>query len=211
MAVITIRGPLGSGAPEVGKQIAVLLGADYVDRELIAEVAAKLHRQEDEVREKEKFPNTLFGRIAKALGDALAYSAALDAAYLSLTEMPLNDTRYFESLKSVVEHLAQSQLIVIRGRGSQFILKDHPSAIHILVVAPLDVRVKRVMESLNLDLEAAKKEIERFDNSIRTFAKRYFQADLDDPTDYDLVLNTGRVRFQDAASLAVDAVRLKVG
>jgi cytidylate kinase len=211
MAVITIRGPLGSAAPEVGKQIAVLLGADYVDRELIAEVAAKLHRQEDEVREKERFPSTLFGRIAKALGEGLAYSAGLDAAYLSFAEMPLNDTRYFESLKSVVEHLAQSQPLVIRGRGSQFILKDHPSAFHILVVASLDVRVKRVMEGLNLDEEAAKKEIERFDNSIRAFIRRYFQADLEDPTNYDLVINTGRIRFQDAASLAADAVRLKNG
>jgi cytidylate kinase len=125
--------------------------------------------------------------------------------------MPLNDTRYIESLKLVVEHLAQSESIVIRGRGSQFILKDHPSAFHILVVAPLDVRVKRVMESLNLDEEAAKKEIERFDNSIRTFIRRYFQADLEDPTHYDLVVNTGRIRLEDAASLAVHAVRLKIG
>ena len=40
MSVVTIRGRLGSGAPEVGKQVAEKLQADYVDREIIARVAA---------------------------------------------------------------------------------------------------------------------------------------------------------------------------
>ena len=72
MSVITIRGQLGSGAPEVGRQIADRLHADYVDREIIAEVAARLRRQEQEVIAKEMPPSSLLGRIAEALGRSLA-------------------------------------------------------------------------------------------------------------------------------------------
>ena len=35
MSVVTIRGRLGSGAPEIGKLVADKLHADYVDREII--------------------------------------------------------------------------------------------------------------------------------------------------------------------------------
>jgi len=42
MAVVTIRGTLGSGAPEVGNQIAETLHFDYVVRKIIAKVAKKI-------------------------------------------------------------------------------------------------------------------------------------------------------------------------
>ena len=38
MPVITIRGQLGSGAPEVGREVARLIQGDYIDREVIAEI-----------------------------------------------------------------------------------------------------------------------------------------------------------------------------
>jgi shikimate kinase len=38
MPVITIRGKMGSGAPEIGRKIASILKIDYIDREIIAEV-----------------------------------------------------------------------------------------------------------------------------------------------------------------------------
>lgn len=53
MPIVTIRGQLGSGAPEIGKGVAELLHADYVDREIIAEVAARLQRDEQDVIAKE--------------------------------------------------------------------------------------------------------------------------------------------------------------
>ena len=98
---------------------------------------------------------------------------------------------------------------MIRGRGSQFILRDDPRALHVLVVAPLEVRLKRVMGDLKLDQEAAKQEIARFDNSRREFIKRYFQTELEDPVHYDLSVNTKSLSFQDAASLVIEALSIK--
>ena len=130
-------------------------------------------------------------------------------AYLPADLIPLGDTRYLEALESVVRELAKSPSLVIRGRGSQFILKDHPGSLHVLVVAPLDARVKRVMKDLKIDEEAAREEIRRFDTSRHQFVKRYFQADLEDPLHYDLVINTGGLSFQAAASLTISAFRSK--
>ncbi len=209
MSVVTIRGPLGSGAPEVGRQIGDRLHADYVDREIIAEVAARLHRKEQEVIAKEMPPSSLLGRIAEALTHSYAFGDGMAGAYLPVWQIPLDDTRYLQALESVVRELARSQPLVILGRGSQFILKDYPGTLHILAVAPLKVRVERVMQDLKLDREAARLEIARFDNSVREFSKRYFKAEMEDPVYYDMVINTERFSFQAATSMVVNALSFK--
>ena len=50
-------------------------------------------------------------------------------AYVPVWEIPLDDTSYLVGLESVIKELASSQSIVIRGRGSQFILKDYPGTL----------------------------------------------------------------------------------
>ncbi len=212
MSIVTIRGQLESGAPEVGKEVSERLRADYVDRQIIAEVAARLERQEQEVIEKEMPPSTLLGRIAEALGTGYAFGDGMAGAYLPVGQIPLDDQRYLQALETVIREIARnrSKPLVILGRGSQFILKEDPEALHVLVLAPLEVRVKRVIERLQLDQDAAKQEITKYDNSIREFFKRYFRVEPEEPVHYDLIVNTGRVSFQAAASIVVDALSSKI-
>jgi cytidylate kinase len=209
MSVVTIRGRLGSGASEIARQIADRLQANYVDRQIIAEVAARLRRREEEVEAKEMPVTGLLGRIAETLENNYGFGYALEGAYLPLGKIPLDDNRYLEALKSVVGELARSQPLVILGRGSQFILKDYPGALHVLVVAPLEMRVRRIMQERNLGHETAALEIDHSDKSLRNFVKRYFNAELENPLYYDLVLNTERLTFQVASSIVVDTLSSK--
>lgn len=209
MSVVTIRGQWGSGAPQIGRLVADLLHVDYVDREIIAEVAARLHRQEQDVAAKEMPPSSLLGRIAEALERSAPFGVGFEGAYLPVWQMPLDDTRYLQTLESVVRDLARGQSLVIEGRGSQFILRDDPRLFRVQVVAPLEARVKRVMQDLNVSQENARQEIARFDNSARKFVKRYFQLEVEAPVHYDLVINTEHLSFQAAASIVVDALAMK--
>jgi len=213
MPVVTIRGQLGSGAPEIGKLIAEKLQCDYVDREIIARVAELLNRKEKDVMEKEMPPGSLMGRIALALEHSPPISSStgmyVNELYLPAWEIPLDDTRYLDGLKSIIRELAMSESIVIRGRGSQFILKYWPGALHVLFVSPLKLRVKRVMEEMKMDEESAKKEIGRFDSSRHQFIKKYFDAELEDPIHYDLVINTEHLSFEAAASIVINTLQFK--
>jgi cytidylate kinase len=65
------------------------------------------------------------------------------------------------------------------------------------------------MEELRLDRQEAEREIARSDSSIHAFIKRYFDAELNDPLHYDVVVNTGHINFEAAASIISDAVSLK--
>jgi cytidylate kinase len=219
MPIVTIRGSLGSGASEIGRILADKLQIDYIDRQIIAQVAGLLHKPQREVIAKEMPPGSLWGRIAQALGfdNALAAPSAMESgfmvpysgAFLPTWQIPLDDTRYLSGLESVIRELAQSEHAVICGRGSQFILKDYPRALHVLLVAPLETRVTRVMQSTNSDRESAEKEISHSDGSRHQFIKKYFQAEMEDPMHYGIVLNTGTINFEDAASVIVDLIILK--
>ncbi len=210
MPVVTIRGQLGSGASEIGRLVADRLHIDYVDREIIAHVAELLRSPKQEIAEKEMPPGTLLERIAKALGRSYARGVGFEGSYTPTWGMPLDDNLYFVGLESVIKELASSQSIVIRGRGSQFILKDHPrAALHVLVVTPLEIRLNRVMKNLEMDEETAKKEIARSDSSRCAFIKRYFKAELEDPLYYDLVINMDHLDFDAAASIVLNALLLK--
>jgi cytidylate kinase len=208
MPVVTIRGQLGSGATEVGKEVADRLHVDYVDRQVIARVAARLHRKEQEVMAKEMPPSSLLGRIVEALEQGSAYGDGLAGAYLPVSQIPLGDASYLQALESVTRELARTDAIVIQGLGSQYILKDHPGALHVLTVAPMKVRIDRVMKKLKLSREAAAIEIKSFDGSRREFVKRYFRADVENPEGYDLMVNTERFDAGAAATIIVDALSL---
>ena len=67
MPVITINGQMGSGAPEIGAQIAQLLKIDYVDRMIIARAANRLGATVEAVAEREQKPLTRTDRIARFL------------------------------------------------------------------------------------------------------------------------------------------------
>jgi len=215
MSVVTIHGQLGSGAPEIGKLVADKLNTDYVDREIIAKVAELLKTKTRDVIAKEMPPGTFLGRIAEFLERGHprdgGYAAGTDyeGVYVPAQEISLDDARYLAGLKSIIKELAGSKSIVICGRGSQFVLKDYPGVLHVLMIAPLEIRLKRVMEDLNVNEENAKKGIARSDGIRREFIKRYFQAELENPMSYDMVLNAEHLSYETAASIIVGALPLR--
>lgn len=219
MSIVTIRGTLGSGASEIGKQVAERLHIDYIDREIIAQVAEVLNKPKQDVIAKEMPQNRLWERIARAFGQGLATAESYplepgfilqySGAYLPAWQIPLDDTRYLSGLESVVTELAKNQSCVICGRGSQFILKNHPGALHVMIVASMNTRLARVMQAARIDKAAAEKEIAHSDGSRHEFIKRYFRAEMEDSLHYDIVINTDHVSMENAASLIISALPFK--
>jgi cytidylate kinase len=201
MPVITIRGLTGSGAGAIGREVARLINGDYVDREVIAEVAELLKRPEEQIAAKEKENPGLFDRIMNPLRKVLNRSGKIDSAYMRTWEEPLDDDEYISALESVVRDLALEPNIVIVGRGSQHILRNNQSVLHVLVIAPMEQRLNRVIEEKEIGRNDAVHYIEENDNSRKAFVQRFFQKDFDDPLLYDLVINTKYITSTVAAHL----------
>ena len=93
-----------------------------------------------------------------------------------------------------VFELAREADVLIRGWGAVYLLHPISHIPCIRVCAPLEARLKWLMERLQTDDEAlARDEIERSDSAHAARIRANFDVDIGDPLLYDLVLNTGRI------------------
>lgn len=210
MSVITIRGQTGSGAPEIGREVARLTKCDYVDREILEHIAHMVNRPVAQIAEKEQVPKRLARRILSALNKAREKSGSAESAYRRTWEEPLDDAKYLYALESVIQDLALEENIVLVGRGSQFILSNYPSALHVLVIAPLPKRIRGMAATLDISQQQARKQIEEADNSRRAFIRRFFKRALENPDYYDLVINTEHLTYDSAARIIISAAQEKM-
>jgi cytidylate kinase len=209
MPIVTIRGQSGSGDLEIAKEVARILPSDYIDQEIIQSVASLVGHPIEQINRLENTPIGLVQQIKTVLEGSQARTGNIKSAYSHTWQEPMDDTKYLDALKSVVEDLALNENIVIHGRGSQFILHNNPSALHVLVVAPTSLRIDRVMKAYKIGPENARMKIKESDNSRRVFIQRFFNRDIEDPEYYDLVVNTEHLTYEITAQVIVKAVHRK--
>ena len=87
---------------------------------------------------------------------------------------------------------------VIRGWGAVHLLKDVPHVIRVRICAPLEIRIRRMMERLATDnREAVENEIELSEEAHSAITRRHFGVNWRDPEHYDLVLSTERLSVEE--------------
>ena len=94
--------------------------------------------------------------------------------------------------------LRDDSAAVIRGWGAAHLLRGVPHVVRVRVCAPLELRVKRMMERLGTDNRATvESEIQLSEEAHSAITKRHFGINWKDPEHYDLVLSTERLSVDD--------------
>jgi len=171
--VVTLSRLPGSGGEILGRKLAENLKIGYFDNEII-EAIAKSAKVGDTIVE------TLDEQDRSMLSD---WISAL------LGDQQLWPYEYLHHLSRVVGAIAAHGHAVIVGRGAGFILPPEIS-LRVLVVAPLEDRVRNVAEMYTVPEEEARKRVIRAQSERQAFIRRYFNADMMDPIHYDLIINT---------------------
>jgi hypothetical protein len=104
-------------------------------------------------------------------------------------------------IAETVLRLANAGHVVLVGRGAVFITSKVPNVFHVRLVAPLPNRIDRVRMTENLSEKAAAKYITKNDRGRNRYLKAYFHGRQDDDLLYDMVINTGRIPYIEAAQL----------
>ena len=223
MTVITLSRQLGGRGREVADEVARVLSLRLIDAEAINRAAQQAGVPERALAELEhEGEQSLASQVLKAFetmpvlspgaevrpAQAEASSLTLPFAGLfSATLSPLSASfeRYVHVVGLVVQGLAREGNVLVVGRGSQVLLRKHPGALHVQIVAPVPDRVKTVMVRYKLDKKAAESRVRASDRSRADYLRRYHGVNWLDPTLYHLVINTGRVPVSAAVDLIVRA------
>jgi cytidylate kinase len=169
--VLTLSRELGAGERGFPPPLAERLGLKLYDRELLEQEAVRLGVTETELDQVDEQPAGIFQRFRPG----------------SLHQ------RYFDALGQLMLELAAPGDALLVGRGGSRFLRDHPGAFHVRLVAPLEARVRRVMEHRWLREAPARQLIAESDGQRRRFYHDYFGADWSDPLEYHLTVNSGRL------------------
>jgi cytidylate kinase len=109
---------------------------------------------------------------------------------------------------TLVQHTTQTILrlaglghTILVGRGANIITARLPNVMHVRLVAPLASRIRHSAEFYHLSEAEAARFVREQDQARRRYVRRYFNAEIDDPTLYDVTLNTGRLGFARAAEV----------
>jgi YjbE family integral membrane protein len=182
-AILTISREFGSGGREIGQAVARALGYAYIDRETIL-----TDIRNDGVK-----------------WEQLAHD--LDEHRPTVWEKYDWSFRGFSSLVQwhILEHARQGG-VVIMGRGGNFLLKDVPHAYRTRVVAPLDVRIERVMQREGVDRETARWLCEKTDRERSGFIQAIYGKPWDDPAGYDRVFQVKDQSVDDVAGVVRNAL-----
>jgi len=169
--ILTLARELGAGDTGFAPTLANRLGLRCYDRALLEQEAVRLGVLEIEMEKIDENPAGIFERFRPG----------------SIHR------RYFEILGQLMTALAARGEVLLVGRGGSCFLRDHPRAFHVRLVAPMPIRLRRVMEYRWLAEGAARKLIADSDDRRRRYYQDYFETDWSNPLEYDLTVNSGRL------------------
>lgn len=191
-AVISISRETGTEGHRVGCAVGDLLGIPLYDREIVEHIAASERVQVQTVE-------TLDERAQNRLDD---YLLAL------FRERNFDRSDYLKALTRTVTALWGHGRCILLGRGAGYIVSRRYS-LSVRLVAPLAHRVRTLSRVAELSELEALRAVSQTDADRAAFVKRYFGRNIEDPLDYDLVVNLAGLGVEGAAAVIAEAYRRK--
>jgi cytidylate kinase len=184
-----------------------------------------------------RHPGSLGDTIARALADRLHYRLVERRELIQLAERiggpdvawdrapelrerspsfweRLNEERrrYASVLRRVTTHLAEEDNVVIAGLGAGQLLKGLSNVLRLQIIAPMDVRIERIMERGFDDVpgplsrDRARDLIRSNDRDSAGYMRYLFNIDWMEAQNWDMVLNTGRFSVNEAVDIVAAIV-----
>ena len=202
ISVVTIAREYGSGGTELGRLVALKLGWELLDRQLVDRVA-NIAGLDPEAAARLDEQASRWWRWVVAAGASIAspYPFAL-----SMWSGEIDEDSVHALTTQLIQAAADSGGCVIVGRGAQCFLQGRPDVFNVLAYAPLEERIRRLRarQPESADIPPLIKEV---DNRRARYVQHYYRRDWCDKTLYDLCINTA-LGLEVATELVTTAIRL---
>jgi cytidylate kinase len=196
MAVITISRQFGAGGLTLGRMIAEKFGYTLADTEIIKMVAEMANVSTNFVETIEKEAG---GKFSKFISKTV--SKPLVGRILKDERGYIDEEIYLDYLVLIIAQMGDDGDVVILGRGSQYILNDHPDAYHILLIDTFENRVRFMQKNYDLSQGRAAQVVKNEDKRRVNLYRKLGKSDYDNPILYHLVLNMSKVDLKQALEL----------
>lgn len=184
--VITIGRQFGSGGRYIGRQLATRLGIAYYDKELLTEAAlASGLDPEFFKRNDERHPKYFSGQLSFTMG--------MSHFNLFQGSLSISDEAVYRAQSDFIRSIAARQACVIVGRTADYVLRDNDRLISLFIHAPIEHRVRRIMErEPELTMQQAKTKALKNDKLRAGYYNFYTDRTWGDSATYHLSIDTSK-------------------
>jgi len=185
MAIVTMSHEMGSGGAEIGGALAERLRYRYVDQDMITQAARQYGVGEEKLTQLDETKPSLFERF------------------------DVETRQYITVLQSALLDVAEQDNSVLMGRGGQVLLRGIAHVLRVRVIAPFDMRVKRVMRKLagqmgeSVDVRSTAELVRRNDHEKFGRMRYLYDVDWADPALYDVAINTEKLSTEAGVDLII--------
>ena len=199
--VVTLFEKYGAGARVVGPRVAEALGVEWMDQAFSsADIESSKYPGGGKASDQGSGLERFLGRFASAA--TVLDDASIPLAQVQDWEMVQDNTRLVKE--------AGERGVVMLGRNGALILGDIPTALHVQLDAPVEVRIARAAREEGIDVAKAARR-QRIEDRVRAeMSERFYFWNPMDVDRYDLVVNTGQLDVNTAVDVIVAAYRAKV-
>lgn len=183
MPIITISRGSMSGGQALAECLAGALGSPCVGREIVVEAAARLGVPEKVLSEKLERGPGVWDRLTLA---RRTYVVAVQEA--------------------LAEHVVTGDL-VYHGRAGHLLLRGVPAVLRVRLIAPMEMRIRAVIEREGVSPPEAERVIQHRDESRRRWTQAMYGVELGDPKLYDLVVNLETMSIPSACAVVMTAAQ----
>ena len=211
--VVCISRTLGALGEQIGSLVAERLSFRYVDEQVI-ERAARLAQVDpklvEAVEHRQPLLRGLMEKLAAArdlVGPATA-ALALGGPLLGFPEREgyratPDDLRLL--IRAAIHELASDGRAVIVAHAASVTLAARTDVVRVLVTASAETRVDRLAAAQEITSEAAAAAVASSDRNRGDYFRRFYDIAEEQPTHYDLVVNTDVLTPEQAAEVIVCA------
>jgi hypothetical protein len=206
--VVCISSHDGAAAEEAAALVGSWLGFRIINEDIVARAAIEAGVEQEVVADVER-RKSLLVRVIEGMGAAgsgagLGTGFAVPAAGIVGQGEPGSD-ELRGLILSVIEETATKGSAVIVAHAASMALGGREDVLRVLITASPETRARRLAAALGGDEREAARFIKRSDAGRADYLKRFYDVSSEQPTHYDLVLNTDKLTPEDAARLIVQA------
>ncbi|MBN1463455.1 MAG: cytidylate kinase-like family protein [Paludibacteraceae bacterium] len=119
-----------------------------------------------------------------------------------------SDRKIKKTIKSVVESIAWQGNVIIVGRGGVAITHDHPNALHVRLIAPIEWRVDMISSKYSLSKQESENRVIESDKNrkaiIEEFLGKPYTNDI-----FDLIINSKSFSTEATIELIIKMMKTK--
>ena len=192
--IITIGRQFGSMGSEIGAKLSELTGIPCYDREALANIS-----------QKHGIPPETFEKADEQATSSFLYSLAISSYSGSIAHFGMNDhiltDKVFNIQSTEMKKIAEEGDCIIIGRCADDVLSDVEGLLKIFIHAPVEARVKNLVNNFEMDEQSARKKIAKIDKKRASYYNFYTGKGWGDPKNYHVNIDSSLLGVDGTAKM----------